>query len=114
VSPALSLGDWWAAALVALALAFKIPNYLSDRAARRPVPLEAGRNRIEARRAQAYVFRLAWALAFTAPAVFIALALMRPAMSLSLNGIWRCWQGPHEYAPSAFWSELRFEARNAD
>lgn len=99
-----SLGDplpWgaWASALVALALAFTVPQYLSKRATHGPVPVGADHEWLEARRAQAYVVRFAWALAFTIPAVLIALTLIRPAMSLGLSGIWRCWQGPHEYAP---------------
>jgi hypothetical protein len=89
----------WAAALVALVLAFKVPRYLSERPARRPMPSGAGFNWIHARRVQAHVVALAWSLAFATAAVLIALSLMRPAMSLSLNGIWRFWQGPHEYVP---------------
>jgi hypothetical protein len=89
----------WAAALGALVLAFKIPKYLSERPTRRNMPKGAGPNWSHARRVQAHVVALAWSLAFATPAVLIALTLMRPAMSLSLNGIWRSWQGPHEYAP---------------
>lgn len=89
----------WASALVALSMAFTVPEQISKRANRGLVPVRAHSEWLEARRAQTYAIRIACALAFAIPAVLIALALMRPAMSLGLNGIWRRWQGPHEYVP---------------